>query len=118
MQTRCPMTYADISLLLNRELGGNAQSEFTIIKTEAYNGINAYLSELSNTNVKTFEDIIDFNKENTGTEGACPGDHPAFPTGQVIDLFFLIHSLYADDHGEGHLGKDSPARREERPGLL
>lgn len=67
----------------NRELGEPSRSEFTVIKVEAYNGINAYLSELSNTDIKSFEDILEFNRENTGTEGARPGDHPAFATGQV-----------------------------------
>ena len=52
--------------------------------TEAYDGIRDYLSELSNTDIKSLEDIVAFNIENRGTEGACAGDHPAFPTGQVI----------------------------------
>lgn len=64
------------------ELGAPSHSEFTVVKTEAYNGITSYLSELSNTEIKTFEDILHFNEENTGTEGAKPGDHPAFATGQ------------------------------------
>ena len=53
------------------------------MKVEAYNGINAYLSELCNTPMKTLEDIVKYNVENRGTEGAYPGDHGAFPTGQV-----------------------------------
>lgn len=44
--------------------------------------MNSYLSELSNTSIKTFEDIVNYNIENRGTEGAYPGDHAAFPTGQ------------------------------------
>lgn len=71
------------SFNIYRELGGPAQSEFTVIKTEAYNSLNSYLSELQNTNIKTFDDIVRFNAENSGTEGASAGDHPAFPTGQV-----------------------------------
>ena len=53
------------------------------MKVEAYNGINAYLSELCSTPIKTLEDIVEYNIKNRGTEGAFPGDHPAFPTGQV-----------------------------------
>jgi amidase len=58
------------------------------------------LAELGNTKIKSLEDIIEFNKENTGTEGANAGDHPAFPTGQVMssqytrgcpDLTYLGH---------------------------
>ena len=67
----------------NRELGEPTRSEFTVVKVDAYNGINAYLSELSGTRIKTVEDIIAYNIENRGTEGAGPGDHPAFPSGQV-----------------------------------
>ncbi|MCJ1341380.1 hypothetical protein MMC09_006676 [Bachmanniomyces sp. S44760] len=70
------------------ELGGSSKSEFTVVATEAYNGIKDYLSELSNTNITTLEDIVAFNVENRGTEGAFPGDHPAFPTGQ--DTFHQI----------------------------
>lgn len=56
-----------------------------MVKVEAHNGINSYLSELTNINIniKTFEDIVAFKEENTGTEGAKAGDHPTFPTGQV-----------------------------------
>ncbi|KAI1120442.1 amidase [Nemania abortiva] len=73
------------------ELGGPAQSEFTIIKTEAYNSLNSYLSELEKTDIKTFADIVRFNIKNSGTEGAVPGDHPAFPTGQDIFEKILAH---------------------------
>lgn len=67
------------------ELGPADQQEFTVVKAEAYGLMNEYLSELSNTPIKTFEDIVQFNKDNSGTEGPQPGDHPAFITGQ--DLF-------------------------------
>ena len=66
-----------------RELGGPSKSEYTVVTTEAYDALRDYLSELSNTNIKTLEDVVAFNIENRGTEGAFPGDHPAFPTGQV-----------------------------------
>lgn len=67
----------------NRDYGEPSQNEFTVVKVEAYNGINSYLGELSNTDMKTVEDVIAYNEHNRGTEGADPGDHPAFPTGQV-----------------------------------
>lgn len=63
--------------------GKPSESEFSVVKVEAHNGINSYFSELSGTSMKTLEDIIEYNQENHGTEGAQPGDHPAFPTGQV-----------------------------------
>jgi len=45
--------------------------------------MNEYLSKLKNTNIKTVEDVVRFNDENAGSQGANPGDHPAFPSGQV-----------------------------------
>ena len=66
-----------------REHGVPQRSEFSVVKVDAYNGINAYLSELSGTSTRTVEDIIAYNTENRGTEGASPGDHAAFPSGQV-----------------------------------
>ncbi|KAL8884450.1 MAG: hypothetical protein Q9192_006843, partial [Flavoplaca navasiana] len=66
----------------NWKRGEAAESEFTVMKTDAYNGINAYLSQLSETSIKSVEDIVHFNDKNTGTEGARPGDIPAFSSGQ------------------------------------
>lgn len=63
--------------------GKPSESEFSVVKVEAFQGLNSYLSELSGTRMKTLEDVIEYNQENSGTEGAKPGDHPAFPTGQV-----------------------------------
>ena len=75
-----PLTLAHANL--SREQGEPDQSEFTVVKVDAYNGIKAYLSDLEGTDIKSVEDIIAYNKANTGTEGANPGDHPAFPSGQ------------------------------------
>lgn len=68
-----------------------------MVKVEAYNGINSYLSEISETRIKTIEDVMQYNQENSGTEGANPGEHPAFPTGQVshgIILTFTFHKTH------------------------
>lgn len=62
------------------------------MKVDAYNGINAYLSQLSGTQMKTIEDIVKYNAENPGTEGANPGHHPAFPSGQVSSHPSELHS--------------------------
>ncbi|KXH39077.1 amidase [Colletotrichum nymphaeae SA-01] len=48
------------------------ESEYTVVKVDFYNNINTYLSELGNTDIKTFEDIIAFNYDNDGTEGGHP----------------------------------------------
>ncbi|KAI3548316.1 amidase [Colletotrichum filicis] len=48
------------------------ESEYTVVKVDFYNNINTYLSELENTDIKTFEDIIAFNYDNDGTEGGHP----------------------------------------------
>ena len=60
--------------------GKPSESEISVVKFEAFQGINSYLSELSETRMKSLDDIIEYNRENSGTEGANPGDHPAFPT--------------------------------------
>ncbi|OHE98387.1 amidase [Colletotrichum orchidophilum] len=48
------------------------ESEYTVVKVDFYNNINTYLSELENTDIKTFEDIVAFNYDNDGTEGGHP----------------------------------------------
>ena len=53
-----------------------------MVKTEAFDGINSYLSELSGTPVKSLADVVAFNDQNHLKEGANPGDHQAFPSGQ------------------------------------
>ena len=67
-----------------RKRGEPDKSEFTVVKVDAYDGINTYLSGLSETPIKRIEDIVSFNSRNAGTEGAAPGDVPAFPSGQVL----------------------------------
>jgi amidase len=59
-------------------------SEITVSKVQTYNLMNAYLSKLRNTPMKTLEDIVRFNDENRGTEGGHAGDLPAFPDGQRL----------------------------------
>jgi amidase len=46
--------------------------------------MNAYLSKLTNTPMKTLEDIVQFNDDNRGSEGGRAGDLPAFPDGQRL----------------------------------
>ena len=60
------------------------ESEYTYIKVDFYNNINQYLSELTNTNMKTIEDIVNYNFDNDGTEGGNPWPLgiPAFYSGQ------------------------------------
>ena len=67
-----------------RKRGEPDKSEFTVVKVDAYDGINTYLSGLSETPIKRIEDIVSFNSQNAGTEGAAPGDVPAFRSGQVL----------------------------------
>jgi hypothetical protein len=81
----CPESRTNYNLLIaDREHGKEEVSEFTINKVECYYLMNKYLSKLKNTNIKTVEDVVRFNDENAGSQGANPGDHPAFPSGQVI----------------------------------
>jgi amidase len=62
------------------------RSELTVSKVQTYSLMKQYLSNLSNTPMRSLEDICRFNDENTGSEGGLRGTHPAFPTGQ--DLFW------------------------------
>ncbi|KAI9694145.1 MAG: hypothetical protein M1822_003416 [Bathelium mastoideum] len=83
----------------NWELGMPSESEFTVVKVEAYNGINDYLSSLSGTSIKRLEDVVTYNTENGGTEGAQRGEHPAFPSGQdnleeIVDCKGLKDATY------------------------
>ncbi|PVH85143.1 amidase signature enzyme [Cadophora sp. DSE1049] len=58
------------------------ESEYTVVKVDFYNDIRAYLSELNNTDIRSLEDIMQYNINNVGTEGGLPGTHPAFEGGQ------------------------------------
>ncbi|KAK3314451.1 amidase signature domain-containing protein [Apodospora peruviana] len=60
------------------------ESEYTVVKVDFYNNIKTYLSELSNTNIRSLEDIVQYNYENDGTEGGHPWPLgiPAFYSGQ------------------------------------
>ena len=58
------------------------ESEYTYVKVDFYNNIAAYLSELSNTKMRSLEDLVQYNIDNVGSEGGTPGIHPAFGSGQ------------------------------------
>jgi amidase len=58
------------------------ESEYTVVKVDFYNNIRDYLAELSNTDIRSLEDIVQYNIDNVGTEGGLPGIHPAFGSGQ------------------------------------
>ncbi|ORY09846.1 glutamyl-tRNA amidotransferase subunit A [Clohesyomyces aquaticus] len=64
--------------------GSPNESEYTVVKVDFYNNIKSYLSELSNTNIRSLEDIIAYNYANDGTEGGNPWPLgiPAFYSGQ------------------------------------
>lgn len=58
------------------------ESEYTVVKVDFYNNIKTYLAELENTNIRSLEDLVQYNIDNVGTEGGLPGIHPAFASGQ------------------------------------
>lgn len=60
------------------------ESEYTVVKVDFYNNIKTYLSDLENTNVRSLEDIVQYNYDNDGTEGgnSWPLGIPAFYSGQ------------------------------------
>ncbi|PHH53724.1 putative amidase [Ceratocystis fimbriata CBS 114723] len=73
------------------------RSEFTVIKVDFYNNIKSYLSELTNTKMRSLEDIIEYNNKNPGTEGGIPGTHPAFSSGQDS---FIASAESKGEHNE------------------
>ncbi|SCU77244.1 LAMI_0A00276g1_1 [Lachancea mirantina] len=66
----------------NWQMGRTNESEFTVVKVDFYNNIQAYLSELQNTEIRSLEDIVEYNDRYTGTEGGINGTVPAFKSGQ------------------------------------
>ncbi|KAI9717968.1 MAG: hypothetical protein M1828_007060 [Chrysothrix sp. TS-e1954] len=52
--------------------GYKNESEYTYVAVDFYNNIAEYLSELENTDVRTLQDIVDYNYANDGTEGGKP----------------------------------------------
>lgn len=62
------------------------ESEYTVVAVDFYNNINNYLSQLSNTDIQTLDDIVQYNYDNDGSEGGYPypqqGGIPAFSSGQ------------------------------------
>lgn len=58
------------------------ESEYTYVKVDFYRNIATYLSEVSNTKMKSLHDLVRYNNENIGTEGGWPDVHPAFGSGQ------------------------------------
>ena len=58
------------------------ESEYTYIKVDFYNNIATYLSELTNTDIRSLADIVAYNEANSGSEGGFPDIQPAFGSGQ------------------------------------
>jgi amidase len=75
------------------------ESEYTVVKTDFYNNIKTYLSELENTKIRSLEDIVAYNYANDGTEGGNPWPLgiPAFYSGQDGFLASLETKGVMDD---------------------
>lgn len=73
------------------------ESEYTYVKVDFYNNIKTYLSEVTNTNMHSLEDIVQYNIDNLGSEGGLPGVHPAFGSGQDGFLASLATKGVRDD---------------------
>lgn len=62
------------------------ESEYTVVAVDFYNNIATYLAELNNTEIRSLEDIVQYNYDNDGSEGGYPypdeGGIPAFASGQ------------------------------------
>ncbi|KAI2721818.1 hypothetical protein DTO027I6_1001 [Penicillium roqueforti] len=62
--------------------GYSNESSYSYIKVDFHNNLRDYLSEVENTNVRSVEDLVQYNIDNYGSEGGLPGIHPAFGSGQ------------------------------------
>ncbi|GAP82941.1 putative amidase [Rosellinia necatrix] len=66
------------------KIGHPEHSEFTVVKVDFYNDIKKYLAGLvvNPQNIRSLEDIIEYNIKHNREEGGVAGTHPAWPTGQ------------------------------------
>ncbi|OAT05815.1 amidase [Blastomyces gilchristii SLH14081] len=64
--------------------GHPEQSQFTVVKTEFYNDLKTYLSNLAANpnNIRSLDDVVKYNATHAEKEGGRPGVHPAWPSGQ------------------------------------
>ncbi|MCJ1356722.1 MAG: hypothetical protein MMC33_006717 [Icmadophila ericetorum] len=67
------------------------------IMVDFYNDIKNYLSELENTNIRSLEDIVQYNIDNVGSEGGLPNVMLAFASGQDGFLASLETKGVMDD---------------------
>ncbi|TRX96916.1 hypothetical protein FHL15_002222 [Xylaria flabelliformis] len=64
--------------------GHPEHSEYTVVKVDFYNDVKKYLAGLTinPNNIRSLEDVVEYNIKHTEREGGVPGTHPAWPTGQ------------------------------------
>lgn len=53
-----------------------------MVKVDFYNHVKKYLDEVSKCQIRSVEDIIEYNLDSAGSEGGLPGMVPGFPAGQ------------------------------------
>jgi amidase len=84
---------------LGTKRGYPNESEYSVVKVDFYNNIKTYLSELENTEMRSLEDIVQYNYDNDGTQGgyAWPLGTPAFYSGQDGFLASLESKGIQDD---------------------
>ncbi|KAI8946183.1 amidase [Xylaria longipes] len=66
------------------KIGHPEQSEYTVVKVDFYNDLKKYLAGLTANpnNIRSLEDVVEYNIKHTEREGGVPCTHPAWPTGQ------------------------------------
>ncbi|KAI9333761.1 amidase [Zopfochytrium polystomum] len=89
------------------------ESSFTYIAVDFYNNVGAYLSELSNTTIRTLADVVAFNYAHTDVEGGYPGTNVAFQSGQDNLLVSLATGGVMDDTYYRALNYSKAAAREQ-----
>ncbi|KJZ71042.1 hypothetical protein HIM_09569 [Hirsutella minnesotensis 3608] len=89
---------------------GGKRSPLTYIKVDFYNNLQKYLRGVTNTMIRSVEDVIEFNKAN-GAEGGNPGIHPAFASGQDnFEASVATKGTMGSDYYSA-LGRQDEARR-------
>jgi len=90
------------------------ESEYTYVKTDFYNDIATYLADLSNTDIRSLEDIVQYNLDNVGSEGGLPSMVLPFHSSPIRYKFGTAFSLsdfsrlliFSDIHPAFQSGQD------------
>ncbi|KAI0198955.1 amidase [Astrocystis sublimbata] len=88
------------------KIGHPEHSAYTVVKTDFYNDLKKYLAGLvtNPNNIRSLEDVVEYNIKHTEKEGGVPGTHPAWPTGQDgFDKCLALKGIEGDTYKTARL---------------